>query len=609
MSERITEDLVREHFKRDPLFGAIRLEEQKSKSPKINKLLRNASKSGGGRGMPEFIVSHFPDAKELIIVVECKADVLKHKSEAMNRHSEYSVDGVLLYSNYLSKEYDVLSIAVSGQSLDDLRVSHFLQKAGGEAQAIFGNTLLTIDDYLGGYLQREEKRREKYEEMLLYSKTLNEDLHKLKIKEDKRSLLLSGILIALESKSFFKSYKNYSGQELANQLVAAITNQFEIANLQRQKKEKLKQNYAFIRTHDSLTKERVDSGLKTLEEIINDIDDNINSFARTYRYYDVLGQFYIEFLRYSNSDKGLGIVLTPPHITDFFVELANVNEKDVVYDNCTGTGGFLVSSMKRMIERAKGNKELEKNIKAKQLHGVEYQPEIYPLAVSNMFLHGDGKSNVLDGDCFDKDIMNSIKLQKPTVGFLNPPYKSSKKDDMEELGFILNNLETLQNGGRCVAIVPMSCVLAQKGKRLELKRKLMERHTLKAVFSMPDELFHNSKVGVVTAIIVLEAHIPHPPRNKVFFGYFKDDGFEKRKNIGRVDLNNQWVEIKEDWLSLYSSLESKPGLSVVQKVTPEDEWCAEAYMETDYSTLTEDDFVKTIKDYVAFQFLNSENHL
>lgn len=606
MSERITEDFVREHFKKDLLYNQIQFEEQKSKIHKINKLLNNASKSGNGKGRPEFILSGFSDSKELIIVVECKAETARHKSKTLNQYAEYAVDGALLYSDYLAKEYDVLSIAVSGQRLDDLEVSHFLQKEGGEAQEIFGKKLLSIADYLEGYHQEGKRyeEQEKYKEMLAYSKVLNEDLHRLRIKEDKRSLLLSGILIALEQGSFYKSYKNYTGKKLAKQLVETITEQFEQVNLQEQKKEKLKQNYAFITTHDSLIEQRNNSNKKTLEDIIDDIDRNINSFAKTYRYYDVLGQFYIEFLRYSNSDKGLGIVLTPPHITDFFVNLVNISKEDVVYDNCTGTGGFLVSAMKRMIKDAGGNRELEESIKANQLHGVEYQPEIYPLAVSNMFLHGDGKSNVLDGDCFDKGIIEEIKKREPTVGLLNPPYKSSKKDDIEELEFMLNNLETLQKGGRCVAIVPMSCLLAQKGKRLELKKRLLKKHTLKAVFSMPDELFHNSRVGVVTAVLVAEAHTPHPARNKVLFGYFKDDGFEKRKNIGRADIYKRWKKIEEEWLSLYYSPESKAGISVVKQVAAEDEWCAEAYMETDYSNLSKDDFVKTIKNYVAFQFLH-----
>ncbi len=44
----------------------------------------------------------------------------------------------------------------------------------------------------------------------------------------------------------------------------------------------------------------------------------------------------------------------------------------------------------------------------------------------------------------------------------------------------------------------------------------------------------------------------------------------------------------------------------MHEIKAEDEWCAEAYMETDYSRLTEQDFVNTVKDYVAFQFLSDD---
>ena len=38
----------------------------------------------------------------------------------------------------------------------------------------------------------------------------------------------------------------------------------------------------------------------------------------------------------------------------------------------------------------------------------------------------------------------------------------------------------------------------------------------------------------------------------------------------------------------------------MQKVGPEDEWVAEAYMETDYSKITEDDFRQVLLDYALF---------
>ena len=92
---------------------------------------------------------------------------------------------------------------------------------------------------------------------------------------------------------------------------------------------------------------------------------------------------------------------------------------------------------------------------------------------------------------------NKIKEYKPTVGFLNPPYSTA----VSELEFIYSNLECLENKGVCVAIVPINCVLSQIGKDYDWKVKLLEKHTLEAVFSMPDELFNPSS-STVTAIVV-----------------------------------------------------------------------------------------------------------
>lgn len=51
---------------------------------------------------------------------------------------------------------------------------------------------------------------------------------------------------------------------------------------------------------------------------------------------------------------------------------------------------------------------------------------------------------------------------------------------------------------------------------------------------------------------------------------------------------------------MYRNKREVAGLSVMQKVGYEDEWLAEAYMETDYSTLNSDDFQRTINHYLSF---------
>ena len=127
-------------------------------------------------------------------------------------------------------------------------------------------------------------------------------------------------------------------------------------------------------------------------------------FLDKYKYIDTLSQFYIEFLRYANTDKGLGIVLTPLHIAQLFVKMAGggINKVyTVVLDNAAGTGGFLVAAMGEMILDAGDDEDKILDIKKNQIYGIEYEDSILALLVSNMIIHSDGRSNIFWGDSFD----------------------------------------------------------------------------------------------------------------------------------------------------------------------------------------------------------------
>lgn len=317
--------------------------------------------------------------------------------------------------------------------------------------------------------------------------------------------------------------------------------------------------------------------------------------------YDVLGRFYREFIRYAGTDQKTGLVLTPQHITEFSGDIVNLNVNDVVYDSCCGTGGFLIASMKRLIGLA-GNDAIKKSeIKKNQLIGIEKRTDMFTFACSNMMMSGDGKSHIYRGDSFSPDNADMIKALKPTVAFLNPPYDVGEDG---QLGFIEAALSCLQPGGRCAAIVQMSCVTSSGAAAILVRERLLKSHRLVGVFSMPDDLFH--PVGVITCIMVFDAHSPHPAGFKTFFGYFKDDGFRKTKNVGRVN-QGQWDAIKAEWLATYLNRESKSGLSVLKSVSASDEWCAEAYMETDYSQITQSDFEKVVRDYAVYRLLNVDS--
>lgn len=580
----------------------IVIEEQTSDNAKIDKLLKNASKRGNNNGKPDFII-YSKQYPELLIVVEAKADVKYHESETKDCYADYAIDGALLYASFLSKEFDVLAIGISGEVANNYCLSHYLQlKEEKKYHQIFEETLLKINEYFDGINKSDYKFNQDYSKLIAYTKTLNETLHAKKIKESQRALLISGILIALKNRAFRDGYKKHDNvKQLVAQLYTAIEGQLSSNSISQKKIDVLTQAFSFVKTNPTLTDSK--DGKKFLEDLIDEIDQEINGFNITHKYVDTVSQFYIEFLRYANNDKGLGIVLTPPHITELFALLAGVDKNSVVLDNCCGTGGFLISAMKQMLLDAKGDQTKENEIKSNQLIGIEFQDDIYTLLISNMIIHRDGRTNIYWGNCFD-EIEDVKRNFKPTIGLLNPPYKT-KKSDTEELEFILNNLEALEPGGTCIAIIPISCVIEKKNKAVvNLRKRLMEKHTLEAVLSMPEELFHNSKVNTVTCAIIITAHKPHPKGKKTWFAYCRDDGFVKVKNKGRIDANHTWSETRDKWVNAFRNREVIKGFSLMKEVKHTDEWCVEAYLQTDYADFSFEDYENTVKKYLMFNFMD-----
>ena len=203
LNKRITEDIINRKFQPYHGYGFI-VEKQESANPRINKLLQYVSKSGGGKGYPYFIIQSETDT-DFLMVVECKASVKKHKSLTLDNFADYAVDGALLYSSYLAKEFDVIALGVSGQKVDSLLADSFLQLKTYQKPIPFINTLLELPDYQAKYIYKEETRNQRFETLLEYNKELNQTLHTHKIREADRSLLLSGILIALEHEAFKNS--------------------------------------------------------------------------------------------------------------------------------------------------------------------------------------------------------------------------------------------------------------------------------------------------------------------------------------------------------------------------------------------------------------------
>lgn len=448
-------------------------------------------------------------------------------------------------------------------------------------------------------------------DIALKASYLNEEFNNYTIPEYNRCTMISAMLLALIDDKFKENYSQEATSiELGQSILSAINSVFDSET------DMVRSKTVLMREFDKLLNEPIfrDTKIKNKREKKDEktlaVLKEFIVYLKKYVYpliahsnigYDVLGRFYIEFIRYAASEQKSGLVLTPSHITELFCDLGELNVNDIVYDPCCGTGGFLVAAMQRMFKLAGNDMGKREHIRKLQICGCEFRSDIFTYACSSMRFRGDGKSNIYNGDCFHyaKSIADN---HKPTVAFLNPPYDVGTAGQMRFVEHALSVLDKKANG-RVVAIVQMSCVTKNDKDLKAVRASILAKHHLKAVISMPDDLFY--PVGVVTCIMVFEANKPNKGR-KTWFGYFKDDGFEKRKHLGRIDARNRYAALRDKLLYAYRNNDVVPGLSARQEVGAEDEWCAEAYMETDYSTLCENDFISTIKKYVAYRFLNDE---
>lgn len=615
MAERKTENLLEQAFRKCG-FKDNDFHFQGSVDEEIQRCLPSKRSGKAGKGRPEHLIRLNGDAAD-ILVTECKADKAEHSSssnlgeESFLKPTKYAEDGVIHYMKGLKKEFNVIGLAVSGT--DTLRITTFKALRSGKIERLPNKKVLKCQDYLrilrnsAGYGQKTE------EEIITLARELHEYLRDhMELSEAFKPLIVSGILLGLKDRVFELSYKDIDNKDdLAEALCEGIKRALKKAKVKEDKFEAMMSNYNFIRANKAVKQH--------LKPIISKIYRHLFFALRPDSSIDLLGNFYGEFLRYSGGDQqGLGIVLTPRHITELFAELADLNPNEsIVIDICAGTAGFLISAMAHMVGKAANSSTIIKRIKEKSLIGVELDSHMFTMACANMIFRDDGKANMFWDDCLnprEDDTLSRIKKLGPNVAMLNPPY-SKKNQDKSELRFVKRALDILRPNGIGIAIVPVGCLIDNSKTTEQTKQELLEEHTLKAVMSMPPKLFPN--IGTVTAIVVFEAHKPHyrtvkngnnrsfrtMPKAPTWFGYWRDDGFMLSKNKRFERKPGLWEKTKKEWLDMYFNQRVIPGKSCKYAVSSKDEWVAEAYMVTDYSTFTRKDFEREVKKFALFNLM------
>lgn len=457
------------------------------------------------------------------------------------------------------------------------------------------------------------------EQVIRNTYKLNETLHGLGIKEDLRSQFVGTCILAL------KNHLQYVGLS-TNQILSGI---YDVLSTLIQRDLNYNQKLDILHNNVLNNQNIRELSADDLIRVLNDINKEIMPYINeeTAKGQDLLNLFFTTFNKYvGKADKNQAF--TPDHMVSFMCDVLGINHTSRVLDPCCGSGAFLVRALTNALNDCVTESQREE-VKKHHIYGIEKEEKAFGLSTTNMLIHGDGNSNVVMKSCFEME--QWIKDAHIDRVLMNPPYnaqrnacqpsyvatwkktkdKETKEDPSKGLHYLYYIAETVGRG-KLAVLLPMQCAIGDSGDIKKYKELMMQHHRLDAVFSMPAELFHPGST-VVTCCMIWELGIRHEAANiPTFFGYFKDDGFIKRKNLGRIERidpqtgEGAWKEIHDKWLHLYQTRTAEVGLSAVHKVSYKDEWCAEAYMETDYSSLSEKDFIQKLVDYSAFLVQNEE---
>jgi type I restriction enzyme M protein len=452
------------------------------------------------------------------------------------------------------------------------------------------------------------------DEFLETAENINEILHENSINKDYRARFISALLLAMsDGKEIDVTAECDVLIDNINSRVKAILKKHDKLNFSN-----------FIKIDEPSSSDnhiKVKEAIKrTYQELLN---LNIRSAMNSGK--DVLGKFYEVFLKYGNGAKDIGIVLTPRHITRFASEVLDINSKDLVLDVACGTGGFLVSAFDEVRKKTKNKDDFE-NFRLNGLYGIEEQDAIISLALVNMIFRGDGKNNMIEGNCFRKwlnaktsgknyfaEYLSEDKKNRIppiTKVMMNPPF-ALKKGAEKEYKFIEHALKQMQDEGLLFAVLPIS-VLVERGTKGWRKEVLLKNNRLMAVVTFPDDLFYPVSVGTI-GLFIKKGEPHNYKEHEVYFARCIEDGFAKKKGIRKENLKvrNRLEELKEE-LKNFIINEKEPKVKNIPEfkkiclLDEEDKDCelvAEAYIDSSIPSFEEleNGLDEMIRESLAFK--------
>lgn len=316
------------------------------------------------------------------------------------------------------------------------------------------------------------------------------------------------------------------------------------------------------------TDEKINLGRDTIKWIVKELQHiDLGGMEE-----DIHGRMFETFLDATTRGRELGQFFTPRDIVSLMVGLAELNvTKDsvsTVLDACCGSGGFLISAMAQMTDKANALKGLTNTqrdslldtIRHTALYGIDAgsDPAIHRIARMNMYLHGDGGSHIYHADSLDKRVgavgadsientrqlteLRKILLEEGKrfdVILSNPPFSLKYSPNDEEQMEVLNQYELsylasegkksgmlssvmfverykdlVSKDGQILAVIDDSVLSGSS--YAPVRDYIRENFIIIAVISLPGDAFRRASARVKTSILILRLKQEGETQSDVF---------------------------------------------------------------------------------------------
>ena len=233
-----------------------------------------------------------------------------------------------------------------------------------------------------------------------------------------------------------------------------------------------------------------------LRQMIDEIDavdllDSAESHA--------FGDMYETLLKDLQAAGNAGEFYTPRPLTDFTVEHLDPKLGELMGDLSSGTGGFIISTLKHLEKQKKTAKDEE--LFQQSVMGQEWKPFPYLLGVTNIMLHGIKDPQLYHMDSLGKNMSEYQEEGKLDTIAMNPPYggatdtatkmnfkaeyRSSETADL----FMVLIMQRLNKGGRAGVVVPDGFLFGTDGAKLAIKKRLLTEFNLHTIVRLPGSVF------------------------------------------------------------------------------------------------------------------------